>query len=63
MNSLVKRIDVLEQRDMGEKKLLWVSHAPNGLVHGGKLYAGADGLLQSLALKDDEAHLIGWMQG
>ena len=63
MSNLERRIDALEVRGKKEKRLLWVSHAPNGLVHGGKLYAGADGLLQSLALKDDEAHLIGWMQG
>ena len=63
MISLERRVDALEARGKKEPTLLWVSHAPKGLEHGGKLYTDAAALLQSLALKDDEAHLIGWMQG
>ena len=60
MNSLVKRIDVLEQRDMGEKKLLWVSHPPNGLVHDGQHYGDVAALLCALGFDADDALLIGW---
>ena len=60
MSNLERRVDVLEQRGKGEKKLLWISQSPNGLEHRGRHYAGAAALLQSMGLKEDEAILVGW---
>jgi len=65
MTNLTKRVDVLEKIiSKGRKQSLWVEHAPDGgLVHDGQHYADADGLLNALGLKPDDAILISWRQG
>ena len=60
MNSLERRVDFLEQRDKGEKTLLWIVPEPDGLEHGGKHYTDDDALLCALGLKADDAILVGW---
>jgi len=60
MSNLERRVDALEVRGKKEKKLLWIVPAPNGLVHGGQVYAGAAALLCALGLDADEALLVGW---
>jgi hypothetical protein len=65
MNSLEKRVDILEQESgTGSKAFLCVQYASDGgLVYDGRFYPDAAALLDTFGHGPDEAFILGWKPG